>query len=108
MRHNFKQHKYNAIPTKVDGIRFDSKKEATRYSELKLLEKARDIVTFLRQPSFDVPRINPTERYRADFLIFWTDGRVTIEDVKGMKTPAYKRKKKAVERDYAPIKIEEV
>ena len=31
--------KYNAQRVKVDGITFDSKKEAKRYSELKLLER---------------------------------------------------------------------
>jgi hypothetical protein len=35
-----KPSKYRAIPTTVDGIRFDSKREAARYGELKLLEKA--------------------------------------------------------------------
>ncbi len=34
-----KPHKYHAEPTIVDGIRFDSKKEATRYAELRLLER---------------------------------------------------------------------
>jgi len=33
-----KWHKYGAIPTEVDGIRFASKKEEKRYGELKLLE----------------------------------------------------------------------
>ena len=32
--------KYRNEPTSVDGIRFASKKEAWRYGELKLLEKA--------------------------------------------------------------------
>ena len=31
--------KYNAVKVNVDGITFDSKKEAERYSELKLLER---------------------------------------------------------------------
>ena len=37
--------KYGNIKTRVDGILFDSKKEAKRYLELKLLEKAGRIVT---------------------------------------------------------------
>lgn len=36
-------HKYHAKPTTVDGIRFASKAEARRYSELRLLEKAGEI-----------------------------------------------------------------
>jgi hypothetical protein len=38
-----KRAKYGAEPTVVDGIRFDSKKEAARYQELKLLAKAGEI-----------------------------------------------------------------
>jgi hypothetical protein len=37
-----KRSKYSAVPTEVDGIRFDSKKEARRYADLKLLERTRD------------------------------------------------------------------
>jgi len=32
--------KYNSKKTTIDGILFQSKKEAERYTELKLLEKA--------------------------------------------------------------------
>ena len=39
--------KYNARKTVVDGIKFDSKKEAARYSELKLMEKAGEIYNLI-------------------------------------------------------------
>ena len=45
-------HKYNAIPTTVDGIRFASKREARRYLELKLLQKAGHISDLELQPRF--------------------------------------------------------
>tara|TARA_Y100000815_G_scaffold272534_1_gene301652 strand:- start:2140 stop:2307 length:168 start_codon:yes stop_codon:yes gene_type:complete len=45
--------------------------------------------------------------YRADFIIFWSDGNVTIEDVKGFETSEFKLKKKMVEELY-PINIEVV
>ena len=44
--------------------------------------------------------------YRIDFVVFWSDGNVTFEDVKGVRTPQYITKKKMVEALY-PIEIEE-
>lgn len=41
--------KFGAIPTIVDGIRFDSKREAARWSQLRLLEKAGEIRNLKRQ-----------------------------------------------------------
>lgn len=39
--------------------------------------------------------------------MFWKDGRVTVEDVKGVRTAAYRRSKKQVEALY-PVRIEEL
>ena len=97
-------HKYRAKRTRVDEISFDSKKEANRYSELKLLRRAGDVSFFLRQPMFDLPG---GVTYRADFLVVDRQGSVRIEDVKGFKTQVYKIKKKQVESLY-PIKITEI
>ena len=47
-------HKYNAKRTVVDGITFDSRKEARRYGELKLLEKAGEIIYLKTHPSFPI------------------------------------------------------
>ena len=44
--------KYNAIKTEVDGFIFDSKAEALRYSELKLLEKVGEVRNLVLQPKF--------------------------------------------------------
>ena len=95
--------KYNAKKTQVDGITFDSKKEAARYVELKSLREAGAIRMFLRQVPFDLPG---NVKYRMDFVIFWGDGNVTFEDVKGRVTPMYTLKKKQVESLY-PITITE-
>ena len=46
-------------------------------------------------------------KYVCDFLCFWQDDTVTVEDVKGIKMPMYVLKKKQVEAIY-PIKIMEV
>jgi len=91
--------KYRNKPTVVDGIRFDSKKEATRYGELRLLERAGQIRDLRLQPRFKI-EVNGIKicEYRADFI--YTDaetGERIIEDVKGMKTQVYRLKKKLVE-----------
>ncbi len=97
-------HKYKAKQTEVDGIKFPSQAEANRYCNLKRLRQAGEDSWFIRQPTFDLPG---GVRYRADFLIIWQSGEITVEDVKGFKTQAYKIKKKQVEALY-PIRIEEV
>ena len=97
-------HKYKAVRTERDGIKFPSKKEANRYDELVLRQKAGFIVFFLRQPLFD---LGGGTTYRADFLIFWSNGTVTVEDVKGFETKAFLKAKKQVEARY-PIKIDVV
>ncbi len=97
------RHKFNAVRTEVDGITFASKKEAKRYKELVLLRENGDILFFLRQVPFHLPG---NVKYLCDYLIFWANGDVTFEDVKGMKTAMYILKKKQVEALY-PIKIAE-
>jgi hypothetical protein len=98
------RHKFGAKPTELDGIKFSSKKEAKRYRELRLLEKSGEVLFFLRQTPF---HLQGGVKYVCDFMVFWTDGNVTIEDVKGVKTPMYLLKKKQVETAY-PIKLTEI
>ncbi len=97
-------HKFSAKPTTVDNIRFDSKKEARYYADLKLLQKAGDIIFFLRQVSFHLPG---GVRHVVDFQEFRRDGTVHFVEVKGFDTPQGKMKRKMVEAVY-PIKIEVV
>jgi hypothetical protein len=101
--------KYRAIPTRVDGVRFASKAEASRFVELKLLEKAGKIQDLELQPSFQI-EVNGHRVcvYKADFA--YRDGATwerVIEDVKGMRTPVYRLKKKLVEAQYG-VTITEV
>ena len=108
--------KYGAIRVEVDGIRFDSKAEAIRYRELKLLDQAGKISrltlqpTFLIQEAYTKPngkRVRKIE-YRADFQYFDTEtGEKIVEDVKGMATAVYKLKKKLVEKIH-DIEITEI
>lgn len=83
------KNKYRAKQVIIDGIKFPSIKEGTRYSQLKLMEKA-GIVTELRlQVNYKLSVCN----YRADF-VYKRDGLEIVEDTKGVKTPIYKLKKK--------------
>lgn len=101
---NNKKSKYNANKVEIDGIKFDSQKEADYYSELKLRLAAKDIKGFCRQPEFILA---PNLRYKADFIVFNNDGTSEIIDVKGMQTQVYKDKKKVFE-DKFNLKIVEV
>lgn len=105
--------KYNNTKTTVDGIKFDSKREATRYSELKLLERAGKITDLILQPRFElIPKYEINGRkvrkmeYIADFQ-YVENGKTVIEDAKGFKTKEYLIKKKLFEYQYK-IEITEV
>ncbi len=103
-----RRNKFNAKRTLVDGILFHSAKEARRYGELKLLERAGIIRNLELQPQFPI-YINGTKcfTYIADFAYFEADKRVT-EDVKGQRTQIYRLKKKCVEAYYPGLKIVEI
>lgn len=106
--------KYGARKTIVDGKTFDSRKEANRYAELKVLERA-DKITCLRR---QVPYILiPTQRigdriverpvkYIADF-VYNVNGETVVEDAKGFKTPEYIIKRKLMLWRFG-IRIKEV
>ena len=98
------KHKFNATKTEFDGIKFDSKKEAKYYYELKMRKMAGEIIFFLRQVPFHLPG---GVTYRVDFQEFHADGTVKFVDVKGMKTKDFIMKKKMVE-DLYPVEIETV
>ena len=95
--------KYGARKVVIDGVTFDSAKEARRYGELKVLEAAGEITDLVLQPSFDLLVLGGAKvgTYRADFgyVDCHTKERVT-EDCKGMRTSIYKLKKKIVEAVY--------
>lgn len=107
--------KYNSKKTVVDGQIFDSKKEANRYQELLLLEKAGVIKNLSRQVKFV---LIPSQRdesgkvverecsYKADFT--YEDGiKTVVEDVKGYRTKEYIIKRKLLLWQYG-IRIREV
>lgn len=107
--------KYHAQKTTRNGITFDSKHEAGRYAELKILERAGKIsglktqVSYLLIPAqYDEEHrcIERSCRYVADF-VYHRDGQIVVEDAKGMKTDVYRIKKKLMLQVYG-IRIKEV
>lgn len=125
--------KYKSVKTKCDGIMFASKKEANRYRELKLLEKAGEICCLRLQVPFELipaqyeetgevytkgankgkPKrgkcIEKAVTYIADFVYYNSDATVrTVEDVKGMRTPVYIIKRKLFRWRYPDYDFREV
>jgi hypothetical protein len=96
-----KKAKYSNIKVEIDGIKFDSKKEAAYYGKLKMLKASGVVIDFQLQPKYDLI-VNGMKLgfYKADFKVFWSSGIVRIVDVKGMKTPVYNLKKKMVKAIY--------
>lgn len=86
--------KYHNKITIVDNIKFASIREAERYKYLKPLSAAGLIKDLRLQPRFVliVEKIKICT-YVADFE-YWLDDQHIVEDVKGMKTPVYRLKKK--------------
>jgi hypothetical protein len=94
--------KYRNKKTYVGEIAFDSKKEAARYQELKLLEKAGEIDGLALQQRFEILPKHGRNRavfYVADF-VYVKDGEMVVEDCKGFRTDVYKLKKKMFEYKY--------
>lgn len=108
----WRYNKYHSKKTIAYGIEFDSKKEAMRYRELKFLEASGKIenlktqVKFVLLPAQKEPdtvgpkggkiRGKVLERevsYIADF-VYVEDGRMVVEDTKGVRTPEYVIKRK--------------
>ena len=96
--------KYRSQKITVDGITFDSVKEANRWQELRMLERAGEIRDLQRQVPFVViptqrdengKLIEKEVRYVADFT-YIEKGKLTrtVEDVKGMRTREYVLKRK--------------
>ena len=108
-----KKPKYGAKKVEVDGIRFDSKKEARKYEELKLMKRAGVIKDFELQPEFELqPKFADTEgnyyqpiKYRADFKVYYPNGDTVIIDTKGYRTKDYLLKRKMLLYKYPGIKF---
>ena len=107
-----RRHKYNARKTEVDGITFDSKKEAKEYQNLKLLGRVGAIADRPLQPAFILQaglvdrsgrKVKPIV-YKADFA-YTQEGRQVIVDVKGMQTPVFKLKAKLFRERFPELQL---
>lgn len=95
-----KKSKYSSAKTDLDGIRFDSKKEAKFYAELKVRERAGEISRLRLQPRYLLQDAFKHEgkqyreiEYVADFE-YIENGETVVVDVKGFKTAVYMIKRK--------------
>jgi hypothetical protein len=95
--------KYGNEITTVDGIRFDSKREARYYEQLKIRKAAGEVSHWLRQVPMHLPC---GTRYVLDFLVFFAEPGRDPEyvDVKGRETKEFRIKKRGVEHHY-PVRI---
>lgn len=122
--------KYGAEKTVVDGMMFDSRKEANRWCELRMLERAGEIKNLRRQVEYVLiteKREPPTVgkrggvkegrviqkavKYRADFVYESKDGKTVVEDVKGYKgggAYAVFAIKKKLMREVFGIEVQEI
>lgn len=106
--HKTKQPKYNNKKIIFNDLKFDSKKEANRYYELKLLEKNNIIKDLELQKKFVIQEKIKTNQgilreinYVADFYYFDIDlNKYVIEDVKGIETKDFKIKMKLIINKY--------
>ena len=108
--------KYRNTKTVIDGIKFDSKLEAERYAQLKILERAGVIRDLELQPEYElIPSFRKNGKtwrrtvYKADFrYILAEDDRIIIEDVKGSTaviTDVFRLKQKLFEYRYPELTI---
>lgn len=123
----YKKNKYGNRKVTIDGIEFDSRKEAKRYQELKILEEAGIIKNLKRQVKYE---LIPTQRepetvgkrgaikkgkviekecsYYADFEYFNNElQQKIVEDTKGLRTKDYIIKRKLMLYRYG-IRIIEI
>lgn len=111
--------KYHSKKVTLGGIVFDSKKEAARYRELLLMERAGQIHSLRRQVPYElIPNQYQTDAkgkqklierkcvYNADF-VYYENGREIVEDTKGMRTKDYIIKRKLMLHKYG-VKIREI
>lgn len=98
LRHRFTKtaprSKYNAKAVVYRGMRFDSTLEAHFCEALDRAKERGAVLDYLRQ----VPiHMECSDKLVVDFLVFWSDGQVSLIDTKGIETPEFQRKRKRLE-----------
>jgi hypothetical protein len=100
-----KRSKYGNEKVEVDGEVFDSKKEANRWGELRLLLKAGEIGLLRRQVKYELnPNGTHSLAYKADFVYMVVKtGETIVEDAKGFRTREYKKKRRLMKKVHGII-----
>lgn len=105
-----RRHKFGAKACVVDGVKFPSRREARRYQQLRLLERAGEIGHLELQPAYPLHAHggHQVAKYVADFrYVVVSTGEVVVEDAKGVKTPIYRLKARWLKAEYG-IEVREV
>ena len=107
----YTKNKYFAIKQIYKGVKFDSKRELSRYIVLEQLLNSNQISDLVIHPLFPL-MVNGKKigRYTADFKYVNKEGVTVIEDVKSKatKTRDYRLRKKILETYNPPIYITEI
>lgn len=104
-----KKNKYGARKVWVDGVAFDSKKEADYYTYLKLLVQGGQLDGFAYHGNIVVIAGNKSEQrgsvYETDFILFKPDKTYEIVETKGCWTDSARLKQKALREKYPKLKV---
>ena len=107
-----KASKYRSKKTWVDGLCFDSRKEADYYCQLKMLVRAGEIDGFIFHGKMIVAegtdKDNRATTYEPDFVVLYPGQKYEIVDTKGVETQVFKVKVKALRCRYPKLKIRTV
>lgn len=105
-------HKYNAQKTESDSRTFDSKAEARRYEELRLLEEAGEISDLKLQPRYELQKAFTDAQGRKHRAVYYVgdfeyveNGQIVCIDVKGFPTPLFRLKWKLAIKRYRNIEF---
>ena len=101
---NFRPRKYGNVTCFVDGIRFDSRREADYYGQLKIEKRGGLILEFERQVQIDLV-VNGKKicAHRVDFYVTLPGGIKEVREVKGFATDVWEIKRKLFEALFPEI-----
>ncbi len=106
--------KFQSVECVVDGIKFQSRLEARRYTQLKQMEQEGVIHNLVLQPKFLLQekfkdpysgKVYQPIRYIGDFMYTDQTGQKIVEDTKGFATDLFKLKWKMVIQKHPEIKF---
>lgn len=100
------RNKFKAVKQKIDGYTFDSKKEASYYTQLQWRLKAGEIKEIIKQKSLQLYcNDKPICKYLIDFCVITSKDEIELIEVKGFETPEWKLKWKLTEAQLEDIAV---